>query len=1141
MARLSSSIQNIKSRYTVVVIGSGYGGGIAASRMARAGQQVCVLERGKEWQPGEYPDTLLEAAPEMQTDFPQAHIGPATGLYDLRVNEDIDVFVGCGLGGTSLLNANVALRAEPRIFDDPRWPQGLRADLHTRIEEGYRRAEEMLKPTSYPSHFPPLPKLQALEKSALGMGEKFYRPPINVTFKDGTNHVGVDQQACKLCGDCCSGCNYAAKNTVLMNYLPDAWNHGAEIFTQVSVRRIERQAERWRVHYSLLDAGREKFDAPAMCVEAEVVILAAGTLGSTEILLRSKAAGLDLSDRVGHHFSGNGDVLAFGYNNDVEINGIGFGLHPEVAKGPVGPCITGIIDVREQETLNDGFVIEEGSIPVPLAAILPAAFASAGIAGTDTDTGVRDRIQEKLREGQSLLLGPYRGAVRNTQTYLVMTHDDTAGSMYLDDDRLRISYPGVGKQPIFERVDSRLEDATRVLGGTYIRNPTWSEMMGKDLVTVHPLGGCPMSEDAAGGVVNHKGQVFSGSAGTAVYEDLYVADGSVVPRSLGVNPLLTISAVAERCCALLAEERGWSIDYTLPSKPSRPPEPRRLGIQFTEKMRGYFTLDAPDRLDALNGYEEGAEQGKRDGSTLQFTLTITGDDLDAMLRGDEHRAGIVGTVEAPALSLKPLTVEGGEFNLFVSDPNDADTRLMRYHMKLRSEEGHTYYFDGFKRVHNDPGLDVWSDTTTLYITLYEGESKRGRALGKGILRIYPSDFMRQMTTMKVLNAGGIQERLQATARFGSYFAGTLFEIYGGVVARPFAPNRLPGEAAPRKKRELRVDAPEIHPIIASDGVQLRLTRYRGGAKGPVLLAHGLGVSSLIFSIDTVGTNLLEYLFADGYDVWLLDYRASIALTASASPQNADDVALKDYPAAVRYIQEAARTGSVQVVAHCFGAITFSMAMLGGLTGVRSAVLSQAGMHTVVPSLSHIKADLHLPSLLENLGIESLTAYAGRNPDWRDRLFSRALSILPGEKDEECSNPVCPRITFMYGHLYRHSRLNAETHNALHEMFGVASMEAFEHVARMVRAGHVVTADGGDDYMPNLKRMAIPIAFIHGSENRCWLPEGTERSFSALRAANGPALYTRHIIPGYGHIDCIFGEDAADDVYPLILRHLEETQ
>src|SRR5579864_8384922 len=110
MGRLSSPIENIKSHYTVVVVGSGYGGAIAASRMARAGQQVCMLERGKEFQPGEYPDTEIKALEEIQADLLDVHVGPRTGLYEFNVNEEINVFKGCGLGGTSLVNANVSLR-----------------------------------------------------------------------------------------------------------------------------------------------------------------------------------------------------------------------------------------------------------------------------------------------------------------------------------------------------------------------------------------------------------------------------------------------------------------------------------------------------------------------------------------------------------------------------------------------------------------------------------------------------------------------------------------------------------------------------------------------------------------------------------------------------------------------------------------------------------------------------------------------------------------------------------------------------------------------------------------------------------------------------------------------------------------------
>ncbi|MGH2394680.1 MAG: NAD(P)-binding protein, partial [Candidatus Limnocylindria bacterium] len=110
MTRLSSPVEDLQHHYEVVVIGSGYGGAIAASRLARAGRQVCLLERGKELHPGEYPDTGPEVLEEMQIDFPDHHVGSRTALYDMRVNDDLNIFLGCGLGGTSLVNANVCLR-----------------------------------------------------------------------------------------------------------------------------------------------------------------------------------------------------------------------------------------------------------------------------------------------------------------------------------------------------------------------------------------------------------------------------------------------------------------------------------------------------------------------------------------------------------------------------------------------------------------------------------------------------------------------------------------------------------------------------------------------------------------------------------------------------------------------------------------------------------------------------------------------------------------------------------------------------------------------------------------------------------------------------------------------------------------------
>jgi cholesterol oxidase len=307
-----------------------------------------------------------------------------------------------------------------------------------------------------------------------------------------------------------------------------------------------------------------------------------------------------------------------------------------------------------------------------------------------------------------------------------------------------------------------------------------------------------------------------------------------------------------------------------------------------------------------------------------------------------------------------------------------------------------------------------------------------------------------------------------------------------------------------------------------------------------MVIHGAGVSSDIFSTDLIETNLLEYLFAAGYDVWLLDFRVSIALPSAALPSTADDVAKFDHADAVAEIRRLTGAQTIQVVAHCYGASTFTMALLAGLTGVRSAVLSQVSTHLFVKALGKIKAGLHLPGVLEAMGVRTMTAYRDAHADWPQRLLDDALRFYPIPHGEHCDSAVCHRISFMYALLYEHAQLNAGLHDNMHELFGVANLKVFEHLALMARRGHVVTADGADDYLPHLDRMAIPIAFIHGAENQCFVPASTETTFNLLCARNGAALYERHVIPGYGHIDCIFGKNAVNDVYPHILRHLEKT-
>lgn len=346
------------------------------------------------------------------------------------------------------------------------------------------------------------------------------------------------------------------------------------------------------------------------------------------------------------------------------------------------------------------------------------------------------------------------------------------------------------------------------------------------------------------------------------------------------------------------------------------------------------------------------------------------------------------------------------------------------------------------------------------------------------------------------------------------------------------------QAPSRSRRELRVGDPEIHTVETADGLQLRLTRHRGGSKGPVLLVHCIGVSSLMYSIDTIETNLLEYLYAHEFDVWMVDLRLSIELPYAGDQATMDDIATKDYPAAVAGVLRLSEADSLQVVAHGVGSSTFTMAMLSGLQGVRSAVCSQVSTHLVGSMINRVKTNLRLSKALWMAGTRRLTAYYSSSSPWYSWIYNRSIRFSPVASEELCDNPVCHRITAMYGPLWEHDQLNMETHGALHEMFGIVNLTAFKQLSLITRKGYLVNSEGENCYLPNLDRLAIPIAFIHGSENDCVLPKSTESTYNLLCDTNGSQLYSRHVIPEYGHVDCLIGENASADVYPLILDHLE---
>ncbi|MDE3256622.1 MAG: GMC family oxidoreductase N-terminal domain-containing protein [Gemmatimonadota bacterium] len=1134
MLPLSLPNNRIRDVYDVIVVGSGYGGGISASRMARAGKKVCVLERGKEFLPGDFPDESVEALRELQTNSAIGYTGGRTDLFDFNLNEDINVLVGCGLGGTSLINANVSLKAEDRVFEDPVWPDEIRQD--GLIRQGYERAMAMLLPRPYPEDAPELPKLQALEASAQAMGARFARPPINVNFDvDGPNHVGVAQQPCQCCGDCVTGCNYRAKNTTQMNYLPDARNHGAEIFARTAVRYVERQEDGWLVHYQLVESAREKFDAPDMTVRAGVVVLSAGTLGSTEILLRSKQQGLSTSNMLGKRFSGNGDVLGFAYNTDRQINSIGYGDKKPGTIDPVGPCITGVIDLRGQDNLNDGMIIEEGVIPGALSVTLPLAFAvQAKLVGKDTAKTWADDARQFARETESLIRGAYEGALNNTQVYLVMTHDDANGEMYLQDDRLRIKWPGVGKQEIFKKVNENLNKVTEAHNGIFVKNLLWSEFFGHDLVTVHPLGGCVMGREARRGVVNHKGQVFCSSDGIQVHEGLYVTDGSVIPRAVGVNPLLTISAISERCCTLIAMDRDWKYDVDLPSAPKQPVIQDKVGIQFTETMKGYFSTRVKD------DFKDAYNRGKEDNSEFQFILTIQTDDMEHMIADDHHPARMLGSVIAPALSDEPLTVTDGYFNLFVDHPDEPGTKNMKYRMKLTSETGDRFYFYGYKVLRDDFGLDMWSDTTTLYISVWQGEDDQGELIGKGILRIKPEDFMKQLTTMKATNAGSVADALKATARFGAFFTRVLYRTYGFAQEDSKEPSRQHKETTSRENAVSNYRE-TIVPFTARDQFEGNLIHVEGlqrPSKGPVLLVHGAGVRANIFRAP-VETTLVQCLIDHGYDVWLENWRASSDI--DRNPWTLDQAAAYDHPAAVETVVEATGSEQVKAIIHCVGSTSFMMSAVAGLIPqVTTIVANGVALHPIVPAWSSFKLNMALPML------KVATSYL--NPQWgleAPTLVAKLIRFFVNLTHHECNNPVCKQVSFTYGSgypaLWRHENLNDATHEWLKNEFGNVPLRFFQQMARSVRQGNVISVEGFDelpaDFCAQEPQTDARVAFLTGRLNRCFLYESQVKSFEWFDGYR-KNYHTLHLFPTYSHLDVFMGKNADRDTYPTILQELD---
>lgn len=556
---LANSIDELEHQtdrlWDVVVIGSGYGAGVCAARLAEAGASVCVLERGREFSVSAgtpFPSTLSELGGNVQIDGAPFRREHRLGLFNFHVASDLDVLVGCGLGGTSLINANVSIKPSARVFDVSAWPKAIQRDAADgRLDRYYERARRVLDPAPYPKTWQTPRKLAAMEANG------GTRCDVNVHFgPEPENSVGVPQRPCTNCGDCVTGCNFEAKKTLCFTYLPLAKAFGAKIFTQCDVDHIERRDGFYVVNYQRLMTGKETVDASRK-VMARSVVLGAGVMGSTALLLRSREAGLPVSGALGGRVSGNGDAIAFAYDCDSVLDSVGRGAAVE-REHPIGATVLGLIDQRgASERLEDDIVVEEGAFPSAMAAMLRIMVGGiAAYSGTETGHGFRHWFRERLAEERDLFGDPQEGALNRTLMFLMVGHDGADGLIELDKHRqATIKWDLLKHRKVFTVEDRFARAMSAKLGGMFVKDPLNTPMFLNNLISVHPLGGCPMGDDSAAGVVDSDGRVFSDDG--KVHRGLYVADGSIIPTSLGVNPLWTISALAERVAESVARDLGF--------------------------------------------------------------------------------------------------------------------------------------------------------------------------------------------------------------------------------------------------------------------------------------------------------------------------------------------------------------------------------------------------------------------------------------------------------------------------------------------------------------------------------------------------------------------------------------------------------